>query len=95
RVLFGFWRGQRVDPAAKYLKPGGKYEMATLELREGMDLGATTARRMTREAVALNHSLGNPTRVAGAKKSAKKSASKSASKSAKKASKGRAKRKRS
>ena len=37
RVLFGFWRGQRLREIEPRLKPGGKYEMATLELREGDD----------------------------------------------------------
>ncbi|MGJ4748860.1 DUF1801 domain-containing protein, partial [Leptospira sp. SA-E8] len=32
RVLFGFWRGQRLRHIEPRLKPGGKYEMATLEL---------------------------------------------------------------
>src|SRR5712675_1506462 len=35
RVLFGFWRWQRLRNLEPALKPGGKYEMATLELREG------------------------------------------------------------
>ena len=35
RVLFGFWRGQRLRELEPRLKPGGKYEMATIELREG------------------------------------------------------------
>jgi hypothetical protein len=34
RVLFGFWRGQRLRGIEPRLKPGGKYEMATLELVE-------------------------------------------------------------
>src|SRR5215207_6195036 len=34
RVLFGFWRGQRLREIESRLKPGGKYEMATLEFRE-------------------------------------------------------------
>ena len=37
RVLFGFWRGQRLREIEPRLKPGGKYEMATLEIREGDD----------------------------------------------------------
>ena len=37
RVLFGFWRGQRLREIEPRLKPGGKYEMATLEFREGDD----------------------------------------------------------
>jgi len=64
RVLFGFWRGQRLVEIEPRLKPGGKYEMATLELREGMTIAPATVRRLTREAVALNQALGNPTRVA-------------------------------
>lgn len=64
RVLFGFWRGQRLRAIAPALEPGGKYEMATLELHEGDTLGATTARRLTKQAVALNRTLGDPTRDA-------------------------------
>jgi hypothetical protein len=64
RVLFGFWRGQRLIEIEPRLKPGGKYEMATLELRKGMTIATTTVRRLTREAVALNEALGNPTRAA-------------------------------
>ena len=60
RVLFGFWRGQRLREIEPGLKPGGKYEMATLELREGMKLTAAKAARLTKEAVALNGKLGNP-----------------------------------
>lgn len=63
RVLFGFWRGQRLRVIEPSLKPGGKYEMATLELREGMNISAATARRLTKEAVALNKTLGDPTRL--------------------------------
>ena len=51
RVLFGFWRGQRLRKIEPRLKPGGKYEMATIELVEGSTLGPTTVRRLTRAAV--------------------------------------------
>lgn len=61
RVLLGFWRGQRLRDIEPRLKPGGKYEMATLELREGGTVSAATVRRLAREAVALNASLGDPT----------------------------------
>ncbi|WP_420125953.1 DUF1801 domain-containing protein [Longimicrobium sp.] len=61
RVLFGFWRGQRLREIEPRLKPGGKYEMATLELREGATVDPRTVRRLTREAVALNGTHGNPT----------------------------------
>jgi hypothetical protein len=80
RVLFGFWRGQRLRELEPRLKAGGKYEMATLELREGMRLTSAAARRLTKEAVALNQSLGDPTDAAKNKKAkttrgAKRSAS--------------------
>jgi hypothetical protein len=64
RVLFGFWRGQRLSVIEPRLKPGGKYEMATLELREGMTITPATVRRLTREAVALDSKLGDPRRAA-------------------------------
>jgi hypothetical protein len=74
RVLFGFWRGQRLRDIAPTLKAGGKYEMATIELTEGMSITDTIARKLTREAVALNERLGNPTDAAKpTKKAAKKS----------------------
>jgi hypothetical protein len=61
RVLFGFWRGKRLRAIEPRLKPGGKYEMATLELREDTTIDAETVRRLTQEAVALNTAHGNPT----------------------------------
>ena len=61
RVLFGFWRGKRLLAIEPRLKPGGKYEMATLELREGMSIEPATVRRLVKEAVALNREIGNPT----------------------------------
>jgi hypothetical protein len=70
RVLFGFWRGQRLRAIEPRLKPGGMYEMATLELREGMAISATTARRLAREAKALNRVLGDPTDAARAQRAA-------------------------
>lgn len=60
RVLFGFWRGRRLRTVEPRLKPGGKYEMATLELREGDALDSEVARRLAREAAALNGRLGDP-----------------------------------
>ena len=64
RVLFGFWRGQRLSAIEPRLKPGGKYEMATLELRKGMTIKPATVRRLTLEAVALDSKLGDPRRAA-------------------------------
>lgn len=64
RVLFGFWRGQRLLEIEPRLRRGGKYEMATLELREGDTVEPAVIRRLTREAVALNQTLGDPTLAA-------------------------------
>ena len=64
RVLLGFWHGQRLRDIEPRLRPGGKYEMATLELREGETIAAATVRRLVKEAVRLNERLGDPTRVA-------------------------------
>jgi len=60
RVLFGFWRGQRLTNLEPRLKPGGKYELATLDLREGMTIPPARVQRLVRAAIALNDSLGNP-----------------------------------
>lgn len=60
RVLFGFWRGQRLREIEPRLKPGGKYEMATLELREGDTVAPNVVRALVKQAVALNRRLGNP-----------------------------------
>lgn len=62
RVLLGFWRGQRLNTLEPRLKAGGKYEMATLELREGMTISVARVRRLTREAVSLNATVGDPTK---------------------------------
>lgn len=63
RVLFGFWRGKRLREIEERLKPGGKYEMATVTLHENEEVSAAVARRLTRAAVALNKTLGNPTDI--------------------------------
>lgn len=60
RVLFGFWRGKRLQSIEPELKASGKYEMATLILREGMSVNTAVARRLTKEAIKLNESLGDP-----------------------------------
>jgi hypothetical protein len=64
RVLFGFWRGKRLRSIEPRLKPGGKYEMATLELHEDSELSLAVVRRLTRAAVVLNHKIGDPTAAA-------------------------------
>ena len=63
RVLFGFWRGQRLREIEPRLKPGGKYEMATLEIGEGEVVDPEIAARLASEAALLNRTLGDPTKV--------------------------------
>ena len=64
RVLFGFWRGQRLRDVEERLKPGGRYEMATISLMEGDSISTTQARRLVKAAMALNKRLGDPTLAA-------------------------------
>jgi hypothetical protein len=66
RVLLGFWRGQRLRGIEPRLKPGGKYEMATFDIREGVTIEPAVVSRLTRQAVALNNKVGDPTKAAGA-----------------------------
>ena len=66
RVLFGLWRGQRLQELEPRLKPGGRYEMATIVLDAESTLSLTAVRRLTRAGVALNRRLGDPTRIATA-----------------------------
>lgn len=63
RVLFGFWRGQRLRQVEPRLKPGGQYEMATLSLTLETPLERATVLQLVREAVALNAVLGDPTKL--------------------------------
>ena len=60
RVLFGFWRGKRLLSIDKRLKASGKYELANIVLREGMSVSPAIARRLAKEAIALNKSVGDP-----------------------------------
>ena len=60
RVLFGFWRGKRLREIAPRLKAGGKYELATWELREGDSVAPALVTALVQEAVRLNDTLGNP-----------------------------------
>lgn len=66
RVLFGFMRGQRLRHIEPRLKPGGKYELATLELRRESPLLRETEVRLADEAERLNRTLGDPTHAAEA-----------------------------
>lgn len=63
RVLLTFFRGQLLRTIEPRLKPGGKYEMATIELRKGTSIAPAVVRKLTREAVVLNKRDGDPTKV--------------------------------
>jgi hypothetical protein len=66
RILFGFWRGQRLRHIEPRLQPGGKYEMATLELLRDTPLEKATVQRLVQRACVLNRSLGDPSAAAAA-----------------------------
>jgi hypothetical protein len=72
RVLFGFWRGQRLQSIEPRLNASGNYEMATLELREGMTASAAIVRKLAKAAIALNKSLGDPRNAAKPKNTSRK-----------------------
>jgi len=74
RILFGFWRGKRLVEIEPRLKPGGKYEMATMEIREGDAIDAATVRRLVKQAIELNRLQGNPQDAAAKRPVAKKAA---------------------
>ncbi|EWS64393.1 hypothetical protein Y695_02362 [Hydrogenophaga sp. T4] len=59
RVLFGFWEGQRLRHIEPRLRPGGKYQMATLELKEGTPFLQETAVRLATEASRLSRMAGD------------------------------------
>ncbi len=63
RVLFGFWRGQRLREIDARLKPGGKYEMATIVLTEGSEITAVQIKKLVKAAVVLNKEFGDPTAI--------------------------------
>jgi len=64
RVLLGFWRGKRLRDLEPRLTPGGRYEMATLELRAGETVAPATVRKLAAAACRLNATSGDPTSVA-------------------------------
>ena len=62
RVLFGFWRGRGLRDIEPRLKPGGKFDMATMVFLEGDAVEEEIVQRLVREAVRLNADLGDPTK---------------------------------
>lgn len=75
RVLFGFWRGKRLRDIEPRLKPGGKFELATMELRADTRIAPATVRELVQQAVALDARHGDP-RLAGKRAPARASRSK-------------------
>ena len=63
RVLLGFWRGRRLRAIEPALKTGGKYEMASLELRQESAVDPAIVEHLALEAASLNRALGDPTQV--------------------------------
>lgn len=63
RVLFGMWRGKRLREIEPRLKASGKYELATMELREGDMIDPQRVHRLAAGAIALNETLGDPTKL--------------------------------
>jgi hypothetical protein len=72
RVLFGFWRGQRLIEIEKRLKPGGKFEMATIVIGEGSTIAPARATQLMRAAISLNKTLGDPSKAAPKRAGAKR-----------------------
>ena len=85
RVLFGFWRGKRLLEIESRLVPSGKYEMATVELREGDSVTTTTAKKLAKAAADLNGEFGDPRDAAKPVKKAKTAKTAKKTKLAKKA----------
>lgn len=66
RVLFGFWRGRRLRDLDDRLKPGGKFELATMTLREGDKISTARIKSLVKAAIDLNYMIGDPTAVSQA-----------------------------
>jgi hypothetical protein len=64
RVLFGFWRGKRLQELDERLKPGGKYEMANMVLVENDQISPAVIKKLVRAAIKLNDEFGDPTAAA-------------------------------
>ncbi|MBT9500845.1 MAG: DUF1801 domain-containing protein [Burkholderiaceae bacterium] len=63
RVLFAFFRGKRLLHIEPRLKPGGKYELATLELRQDTPLLRDTVVQLAEAAARLNLAVGDSTKA--------------------------------
>jgi hypothetical protein len=59
-VRFGFWRGKQLTDIESRLKPGGKFDMATMTFRKGDSVDAGVVAKLVKKAVKLNATLGDP-----------------------------------
>jgi hypothetical protein len=64
RVLFGFWRGKRLQELDERLKAGGKYEMANIVLIESDQISPAQIKKLVKAAIKLNQEFGDPTAAA-------------------------------
>ncbi len=64
-VYYGLWRGKLLVNVEPRLKPGGRYEMATVQLLEGDRIAPAQATRLAKAAIAMNRKLGDPRDAAG------------------------------
>lgn len=64
-VYFGFWRGQQLVKMEPRLKPGGRYDMASMKLLEGHRIAPAQVTKLVKAAIALNRKLGDPRDDAG------------------------------
>ena len=62
RVLLGFWRGKRLATIEPRIKPSGRYELGNWTFRQGDAVEPEAVMAVVRQAAALNHTLGDPTR---------------------------------
>jgi len=61
-VTFGFWRGAELDKGRGILESSGS-KMGHLKLRSEADIDSPVLKSMVKDAVLLNHTLGDPTKT--------------------------------
>lgn len=60
RLIVGLFRGKRMLEIEPALEPSGKYELASVVLRDGETIAGAVMERLAREAARLNDELGDP-----------------------------------
>ena len=61
RVVFGFFRGKRLNDLEPRIRPSGKYELGNIVFLEGDAIEPAQVERLAGEAARLNGQLGDPT----------------------------------